>query len=112
MQVVISTRRADVSDRVRNLVEERFARLSRYESRISRVKVTLTNEKNRWEVETLASIDGTDPVHAHAESTDVRTAIDRTVDRMTRQLKRNRSRHKDHQGPTKDMQQRLKEPGS
>lgn len=100
MQIIVSTRHGDVSDRLRGAVTRQFERLSRYESRLSKVEVTLTNEKNRWEVEALASIDRADPVHAHGESKDVRDAVDRAADKMARQLKRLRSRHKDHQGPT------------
>lgn len=99
MQVVVSTRHGEISDRLKEEAERLFGRLTRYESRISRVEVTFIEEKNRWEVEALASIDRAEPVHAHGEDTDPKTAVDAAADRMARQLRRLRSRHVDHQGP-------------
>lgn len=103
MQIVVSTRHGDISDRLRVDAEQQFGKLGRYESRISRVEVTLNQEKNRWEVEALASIDRADPVHAHGEAGDAKSALDAAADRMARQLKRLRSRHVDHQGPGKEQ---------
>lgn len=102
MQVVLSTRHGDISDRLRETVEKQFGRLSRYESRISRVEVTISQEKNRWEVEALAHIDRAEPVHAHAEGADARGTVDEARNKMERQLRRLRERHVDHQGPTKE----------
>lgn len=102
MQIIVSTRHGEISDRLRDEAEQQFRRLSRYESRISRVEVTFTDEKNRWEVEALASIDRAEPVHSHGEDSDAKTALDAAVDRMARQLRRLRSRHVDHQGPGKE----------
>lgn len=109
MQVVISIRHGKLSDRQEQAVREQFGRLSRYESRISRLEITLSEEKNHWEVEALASVDRAEPVHAHGEDGDVKTAIDRTVERMARQLKKLRSRHVDHQGPGKERVVRMAE---
>lgn len=109
MQVVISIRHGELSERQEEAVREQFGRVSRYESRISRLEVTLSEHKNHWEVEALASIDRAEPVHAHGEGGDVKSAIDRAVDRMTRQLKKLRSRHVDHQGPDKGTVVRMGE---
>lgn len=102
MEIVIAIRHGELSARQEEAVREQFGRLSRFETRVSRLEVTLSEEKNHWEVEALASIDRAEPVHAHGEHPEVKTAIDRTVDRMARQLKRRRSRHVDHQGPGKE----------
>lgn len=102
MQIVIATRHGDLTERQEASIREQFGRLSRFESRISRLEVTLSEEKNHWEVEALASIDRAEPIHAHGEHPEVKTAIDRAVERMARQLKKLRSRHVDHQGPAKD----------
>jgi len=102
MEIVVVNRHGEVPERIAGLVQERFRSLDRFESRVSRVEVTLTEEKNRWEVQALASVDRADPVHSHGEARDVRTALDQAVDRMARQLKRLRERHRDHQGPGKD----------
>ena len=101
MQIVVSTRGGELSERQADAVRERFGRLSRFEARVSRIEVTLSEEKNHWEVEALASIDRAEPVHARSEHPEVRSAVDRTVDRMARQLRKLRGRHVDHQGPDK-----------
>lgn len=99
MQLILSTRHGEISDRQREEVEEQCARLPRFEPRLSRVELTLSDEKDWWEAEALASIDRAEPVHAHAEGGDPRTAVDQVVDKLARQLKRLRERHTDHQGP-------------
>lgn len=100
MDVVISTRHGDISDRQKTEVREQFERLGRYESRISRVEVTLTDEGGRWEVEAHARVDRADAVHAHGEGGDPRSAVDAAAERLARQLKRQRDRHTDHQAPS------------
>ena len=102
MQVIISARHFDVSDGLRRLVEERFARLERFDERIGRVEVTLLEEKNRYEVEGDLSINGRGSLHAHAEAADFRTALDKAVDKLARQLKKSRSRYKNHNAVNKD----------
>lgn len=112
MQVIIATRHGDISDRMQEQIREQMGRLSRYESRVSRVDVTLNREKNRWEVEGLAHVDNAEPVHAHAEGDDVQTLVDQVLDRLTRQLKRIRERHRDHQGPAKGVEAPFGEGGT
>ncbi|HKK28113.1 MAG TPA: ribosome-associated translation inhibitor RaiA [Gemmatimonadota bacterium] len=102
MEIIVANRHGEVSERIRDLVEDRFRSLDRFESRVSRVEVTLADEKNRWEVQALASVDRAEPVHSHGEAREVRSALDQAVDRMARQLKRLRERHRDHQGPAND----------
>lgn len=111
MQVIISARHFDVSDRLRSLVEERFSRLSRFEPRVSRVEVALLEEKNRCEVDAQVSVDGSGPVHAHGEAPDFRTAVDQVVDRLGRQLRKSHSRRRDHQARPKDIAVPGEEPG-
>lgn len=102
MQVIVSGRHFDVSDELRGVVESRFGKLTRFEPRISRAEVALLEEKNRCEVEATVSVDGAGLLHARAEAPDFRTAVDRTVDRLERQLKKNHSRRRDHQAVPRD----------
>lgn len=99
MDVVLSTRHGDISDRQKAEIREQFERLGRYESRLSRVEVTLTDEGGRWEVDAHARVDRADAVHARGEGGDPRSAVDVAADRLARQLKRQRDRHTDHQAP-------------
>lgn len=99
MQIVLSIRSGEISERLEEWIRDQFRRLSRYESRMSRLEVTLSEEKNRWEVDAHAHVDRAEPVHARSESPDVRTAVDDVSDKMERQLRRLRDRHVDHTGP-------------
>lgn len=103
MQVIISARHFEPSDRLRRLVEERFSRLQRFEPRVARAEVTLLDEKNRCQVQALVSVDGSGPIHAQAEARDFRTALDRAVERASRQLRRNHARRRDHQAAPKEV---------
>jgi len=102
MQVIISARHTDLDDEVREHIEEQFQRLNRFESRVSRSEVTLWEEGKSCVVEAVLSIDGRAPVHATAESDLFRTATDRLVEKLAKQLKRIRSRRRDHRGPPLD----------
>jgi len=98
MQIIISSRNAEVGDGLRNRIEERFQRLSRFEPRASRVEVTLAEEKTRSIAEALMSVDGAGTVFAKAEADQARAAVGRLYDKMSRQLRRGRARRRDHKG--------------
>ena len=102
MQVIISARNTDLNDDVRDHIEEQFQKLSRFEPRVSRSEVTLREEGLTCVVEAVLSIDGRAPVHATAESDLFRSAIDRLVEKLAKQLKRVRARRRDHRGPPLD----------
>lgn len=103
MQLILSFRHFEGSDPLRRHVEEEFGALDKYEPRISRIEVTLLEEKDRRDVEVLCSVDGGGTLHAEAQAGDFRTAVDQARDRLARQLKKIRSRHKDHQAPRDEL---------
>ncbi len=103
MQVIIAARQFELRDGLRELVEDRLERLERFEPRVTRAEVTLLEEKNHCEVEALLKVDRVAPIHARARARDFRTALDRLVDKLSRQLRRHRSRRRDHQGAPKDV---------
>jgi len=69
---------------------------------MSRVEVTVTQVKRGFEVEAEASVDRASRVHARADADDMRTALDRVVERLGRQLKRRHGRHHEHRAPPMD----------
>lgn len=102
MQVIVSARHFDLTSELRDVVDTRFRKLARFEPLVSRAEVTLVGEKNRCEVEATVSVDRAGLLHAHGEAPDFRTAVDRAVDRLERQLKRHHSRRRDHQAVPRD----------
>jgi ribosomal subunit interface protein len=99
MQLIISGRNTEITDDLRARIEEQFERLARYESRASRAEVTLSEVKNRRVAEAVLSIDGRPPVRGEAAAAGFRTALDRLHEKLARQLKRERSRRRDHRAP-------------
>ena len=99
MQIIISGRNVDVADGLRTHIEDRFERLSRFESRASRVEVTLVEEKNRSIAEAVMSVDGAGTMFAKAEAPEVRTAVDRLYDKMSRRAKKGRDIRRNHKSP-------------
>lgn len=111
MQVIVSARHCEVTEQLREVVETQFRRLDRFEPRVSRAEVRLLEEKNRWEVEATVSVERAGLVYASAHAPDFRTAVDRAVDKLSRQLRKVRSRRKDHQATPRDQIVPVDEPG-
>jgi putative sigma-54 modulation protein len=99
MQIIISGRNVDVTDAIRGHIEERFERVSKFEPRASRVDVTLTEEKTRSIAEAVLSVDGGGTVVAKAEASEVRTAVDRLYDKLSRRARKERERRRNHKAP-------------
>lgn len=102
MQVIIACRDGEMTERRRETVRRQLEKLERFEPRASRVEVTLSREKTGHVVEALLSVDRGGQLHAHGEAADFRTALDQATERLSRQLRKQRARHRDHQGPTKE----------
>ena len=98
MQVIISARQTELSDHVREHIQQQFQRLSRFEPRASRSEVTLREQAGSCVVEAVVSIDGDAPVYGAAEAEKFRSATDRLVDKLASQLKKVRARRTDHRG--------------
>ncbi|UCF20491.1 MAG: ribosome-associated translation inhibitor RaiA [Gemmatimonadota bacterium] len=99
MKISMTARRFELSDALRKYVEDRLSGLSRYNLRMTRVEVTLTEEKREKRAEARAAVDGDVNIHAEATADDFRIAVDRLSDKLARQLKRRRDRRTDHQAP-------------
>jgi putative sigma-54 modulation protein len=99
LRVQIAARHCDIPDSVRQRTEEQINRLAKYDPRVSAAEVIYEEEKRTKRVEVILSVDRTDPVVAHGEGEEFRTALDKVVDRLSRILKRQRSQANSHQGP-------------
>lgn len=102
MQMIITGRHCEVDADVKDIIRQRFEHLVRFESRVSRAEVTLTAVKRGFEAEGLLSVDRADRIHARAEADEMRTAVDRVVEKLGRQLRRMHSRHHEHRAPPMD----------
>lgn len=96
MQVNISGHQLDVTDALRDYIEEKFARLERHFDKITNVQVTLEVEKLKQKVEATLHVAGGEVV-ANAESDDMYAAIDLLTDKLDRQLIKHKEKNVERQ---------------
>ena len=103
MDVVVSSRHCEISERFREHVEDKLARLEKHDHRIIRVEVLLERERNARQpdrqvrVELTAKSKG--PIlRAEAAAEDKMAALDLALDKMSSQMRRAADRRKVHRG--------------
>ena len=103
MDVVVSSRHCEVSDRFREHVEDKLARLEKHDHRIIRVDVLVEKEPRVREPERAVRVELTarskgPVVRAEACAEDKMAALDLAVDKMASQMRRAADRRKVHRG--------------
>lgn len=101
MEIVVSGRNADISDRFREHVEEKIEKISLYAPRAQRVDVELTHEKNPRLMDVCDKIEITvrdkgPVIRAEAASSDRYSALDLACAKLFERLRRARDRRKNH----------------
>lgn len=99
MNVSVTTRHCSVSERTRAEALERLERLRRYEPNLATAEVEFDDDHGTKQVETRIFVAGSHSIVAHGSGDTFRTALDRSIDRLTRQLKRRRERVREHKAP-------------
>ena len=84
-----------MTDSLRQYVETKLERLERHYDQITNVHVILRVEKQGQKAEATIRIQGGD-IFAEAESDDLYAAIDMLVDKLDRQLIKQKEKMKDH----------------
>jgi len=85
MQVNISGHHIEVTEPLRDYVNNRLGKLERHFDHITNVQVTLSVEKTRQKAEAQIHLRGTQ-IHADATHDDLYAAIDLMNDKLDRQL--------------------------
>jgi ribosomal subunit interface protein len=103
VDVIVSSRQCEVSDRFREHVEDKLARLEKHDHRIIRVEVLLEKEKHPREPERAVRVELTARskgpiVRAEAAAEDKMAALDLAMDKMAAQMRRAADRRKVHRG--------------
>jgi len=91
MQVNISGHQLEVTQPLREYVEQKLKRLEGHFDKITNVQVTMCVEKLKQKIEATLHIPGNEVV-ANAEHTDMYAAIDALTDKLDKQLKSIRKR--------------------
>lgn len=99
MRVQITTRQCTVPSEVLERTKSQIESLSKYEPRATAAELVYAEERHSRSVEAIVHIDGAEPVVAHGDGAEFRSALDQVVDRLRRRLRRQRSRRRDHQAP-------------
>ncbi|MDR5905508.1 MULTISPECIES: ribosome hibernation-promoting factor, HPF/YfiA family [Halomonadaceae] len=85
MQVNITGHHVELTESLRDYVDEKLARLERHYDNITTVQVTLSIEKERQHAACTLHAAGAD-IHADAQDVDMYAAIDALADKLDRQL--------------------------
>ncbi len=106
MDVVVSSRHCEVSERFRDHVEEKLARLEKHDHRIIRVDVLIEREPRPRDPERTVRVELTAKsrgpiVRAEASAEDKMAALDLALDKMAAQMRRAADRRKVHRGQHK-----------
>ena len=106
MDVVVSSRHCEVSERFRSHVEEKLARLEKHDHRIMRVDVLIEREARPRDPERTVRVELTAKsrgpiVRAEASAEDKMAALDLALDKMAAQMRRAADRRKVHRGQHK-----------
>jgi ribosomal subunit interface protein len=103
VEVVVKGRHYEVSDRLRAHVEDKLAKLEKYDQRIIRVDVEISKEPNPrladQSVRVEITIRSRGPViRAEAAAEDTMTALDKAVSRLSVQARKAADRKRIHRG--------------
>jgi ribosomal subunit interface protein len=103
MEVVVTGRHCEVSDRFREHVSEKLIRLEKHDHRIMRVQVEVELEKNPRQHDRSAKVELTafskgPVIRAEAAAEDKMGALDLALDKMQSQMRRAADRRRVHHG--------------
>jgi ribosomal subunit interface protein len=103
MEVVVTGRHCELSDRFRSHVEEKLSRLEKHDHRIIRVQVEVENERNPRQSDRAVRVELTafskgPVIRAEAAAADKMGALDVALDRMAAQMRRAADRRRVHRG--------------
>ena len=95
MQVSLSGHHVEITDSMRNYVNEKIARLERHFDQALDINIVLTVEKLRHRAEATLHVSGGN-LHADDVQEDMYAAIDGLVDKLDRQGKKHKEKIKSH----------------
>ncbi len=103
MEVVVTGRHCEVSDRFREHVSEKLTRLEKHDHRIMRVQVEVELEKNPRQHDRATKVELTafskgPVIRAEAAAEDKMGALDLALDKMQAQMRRAADRRRVHKG--------------
>jgi len=95
MQVSLSGHHVEITESMRNYVNEKVAKLDRHFDKALDIHIVLTVEKLRHKAEATLHVSGSN-LHADDVQGDMYAAIDGLVDKLDRQGKKHKEKLKNH----------------
>lgn len=99
MKVIITSKNFNASDHLKETIETKFEKLSKYFSRDIVANVTLNMEKGRQKIEATINAKGT-IFRAEETTNDIYAGVEKVVDKLSSQMSRFKTKlqrkHKDH----------------
>lgn len=95
MQIDITGHHIDVTDSMKQYVNDKFEKLERHFDHVTDIHVILTVEKLRQQAEATMHISG-GKLFADAEDENMYAAIDSLVSKLDRQVKKHKEKRTDH----------------
>ena len=102
MNIVVNARHMEVTDAIRQYVEDKASRLPRYYDKIQKVEVVLDMEADEAVTEMVVTATHRNTFVARHRDPDMYASIDRCLDKIIEQLRRHKDRVRDRQGPPRD----------
>ena len=95
MQVSLSGHHVEITDSMRNYVNEKIQKLDRHFDKALDIHIVLTVEKLRHKAEATLHVSGNN-LHADDVQADMYAAIDGLIDKLDRQGKKHKEKIKSH----------------
>ncbi len=100
MQIVITGRRVNLADDVKEYIEQKFGRLTRFYDRIQQIEVVVDKTDTSFDVEGVVNAEHNMEFVSTASADNVRAATDAAIHKLERQLTdhKNKFRNRKHPG--------------
>ena len=95
MQITITARHCEVSERLKAHAEQGINRLERYFDHIISADLRLTQEKSRYTAELNLHVLGT-VLSSKEEDMDMQIVVDQVIEKVERQVKKYKEKLQDH----------------
>lgn len=97
MQIDLSGHHVDITDSMRDYVNEKIGKLEKHFERVTDVHVILSVEKQVQKAEATIHVKG-NKIFAQADNEDMYVAIDMLADKLDRQILKHKEKLKSHRG--------------
>lgn len=98
MNVEITGRHAHITEDIQDYARRKTERITKFLKDNARVEVVLDHDHDQYQAEMIVSGHRGPVVVGHVSHEDPRAAVDLTVDKVEKQLRKLKGRRKDHHG--------------